>query len=293
MHLYAARRIMMDNLKNERDNNKQQLYYSSEVSPHYFLRRWFTYLNVVSILSSADFELHSESVPSAEFHFAFPTPQQSREAREQLDDIEVTSGMDSTVLSYLSQVAQLLCKMTKSGTPLPEIMRVAIELDYEIISYFEESEKERDSIIQKMSDDQLRLFSEDRISTYSQLRTTNMIFGLTGALVLRGRVLSMPQDSKMTRSLLIRISDLMKNMISPSSSGQSCLFFCIFCCGCELISPSMASLRPIYTKQLMALKERGMPSAHHAKVIMEECWATGKHWWELLKENDLDFCFVI
>lgn len=292
-HLQAARRIVLEKLKNDSEAAGYRLIYRVENKPHCFLSRWFIYLNVVSILSSADFELQLETLPLLEVEFLFLTEQQLIKARRALEDIEATSGMDLMVLSFLARVAHLLHKANNEDIDTAEIMRGAIELDFEIVTYLEESETARDALLQELREDPSQSITEERFRTYEKLRHTNLIFGLTGSLVLRGRLLFMPHDSKMICNLLSRTTKLLTELTNSGAPAESCLFFCIFCCGCELISPTMAAARPIYLEQLTLLQQRGMSSALQAKIIMEECWSTERHWWKLLRENNLDFCFAI
>lgn len=292
MHLRAARQIVGERLQNDSEATGQKLIYRVDNTPYHFLSRWFTYLNVVSILSSADFELQADTVPLLEVEF-FSTKQQLLETKRSLDDIEATSGMDLIVLSFLSRVAHLLHKANNEDIDRAEVMRTAIELDFELIEYLDESEKARNAIVEQLKKGSSKAFTEEQFQNYERLRATNLVFGLTGSLLLRGRLMAMSHDSKMICSLLSRTTALLTRLVQLGSPSQSCLFFCIFCCGCELLSSSMEVNRPVFTRQLDSLAERGMTSALQAKIIMEECWTTGRHWWKLLRENNLDFCFAI
>ncbi|CAI6899164.1 ANL_collapsed_G0053280.mRNA.1.CDS.1 [Saccharomyces cerevisiae] len=128
---------------------------------------------------------------------------------------------------------------------------------------------------------------------YRILRATNLIFGLTGSFQLKRRVLNLPQNSRIIEDSLVKITKLVDESIPLVSSSTSCIIFCLFCCGCELLSDSMVKYRPVYMKRIDSLNRKGVSSAAMAKRIMEKCWNEKKFWWDILRENNLDITFAI
>lgn len=224
-----------------------------------------------------------------------PSSEKNLLAREELRDIQYTSGMEPAVLSYLAKVSQMVFDKAKidSASEMETLLSNAIELDYVISSYLVNSEKERDAIIRKQQHNSPSNDVKKRIQMYQFLRSTNLIFGLTGLLILRRRVMNLPQDTRLIKELLIRITSLFSEKVPLDSPAQSCLLLCIFCCGCELIDDSLVHLRPIYLKHLHSLCKSGISGAVMAKKVMEECWATKKTWWEVLKTKKQHICFAI
>lgn len=164
-----------------------------------------------------------------------------------------------------------------------------LELDYEINAHLNESERERDEIFKAY-------YSQGRPEIhkgYRILRATNLIFGLTGSFQLKRRVLNLPQNSRIIEDSLVKITKLVDESIPLVSSSTSCIIFCLFCCGCELLSDSMVKYRPVYMKRIDSLNRKGVSSAAMAKRIMEKCWNEKKFWWDILRENNLDITFAI
>ncbi|QEU59466.1 hypothetical protein KDRO_B07370 [Kluyveromyces lactis] len=295
-HLYGAKGIILEKLKSKSTGpkKKKKIFYSCEEDRESFLTRWFMYLNVISLLSSPDPTPQAEIFQQLDFDFC-PSSEKNLLAREELRDIQYTSGMEPAVLSYLAKVSQMVFDKAKidSASEMETLLSNAIELDYVISSYLVNSEKERDAIIRKQENNSSFNDMKKRIQMYQFLRSTNLIFGLTGLLILRRRVMNLPQDTRLIKELLIRITSLLSEKVPLDSPAQSCLLLCIFCCGCELIDDSLVHLRPTYLKHLHSLCKSGISGAVMAKKVMEECWATKKTWWEVLKTKKQHICFAI
>ncbi|CDO95213.1 unnamed protein product [Kluyveromyces dobzhanskii CBS 2104] len=295
-HLYGAKGIILEKLKNNAigPNKRKKISYSCEEDRESFLTRWFMYLNVISLLSSPEPTSQAEIFQQMDFDFC-PTSEKNLLDRQELRDIQYTSGMEPVVLSYLAKVCQMVFDKAKieSASDMESLMSYAIELDYVISSYLENSERERDVIIAKRQQSSSINGKTYNVDRYQFLRSTNLIFGLTGQLILRRRVMNLPQDARLVKELLIRISTLLSEKVPLNSPAQSCLLLCIFCCGCELLDDSLVHLRPIYLKHLYSLCKSGISGAVMAKNVMEECWAKNKTWWEVLKTNKQHICFAI
>ncbi|CAI4986723.1 ANM_HP_G0151030.mRNA.1.CDS.1 [Saccharomyces cerevisiae] len=123
-----------------------------------------------------------------------------------------------------------------------KLLSQVLELDYEINAHLNESERERDEIFKAY-------YSQGRPEIhkgYRILRATNLIFGLTGSFQLKFRFLNLPQNSRIIEDSLVKITKLVDESIPLVSSSTSCIIFCLFCCGCELLSDSMDSnMRPV------------------------------------------------
>lgn len=294
-HLYEAKRVVMNQLKRKLGRKKAVLHYNVMGDEHDFLGRWFTYYDVVSCLSSADFIPESEVFSRVEVDFCPLTDVQLKQAMARLDDIQFVSGMEKNVLAYLAKVSRLVFMKLKGGSGLGEkaLLVDAFELDYEILNYLEKGEQQRDAIFQSEFARDPEKLADPRIQDYKLLRVTNLIFGLTGVLLLRRRVMGMRQDSQMVKDLLIKVTNLINQDLGFGSLAEPSLAFCFFCCGCELVDPSLVSLRSIYEQRLAVLGEKGVACAFQAKSVMNECWRSQKLWWDVLKENNSDICFAI
>ena len=203
--------------------------------------------------------------------------------------------MEKNVLAYLAKVSRLVFMKLKGGPSLDEkaLLVDAFELDYEILNYLEKGEQHRDVIFQSEFARDPKKLADPRIQDYKLLRVTNLIFGLTGVLLLRRRVMGMRQDSQMVKDLLIKVTNLINQDLGFGSLSEPSLAFCFFCCGCELMDPSLVSLRSVYEERLAMLGEKGVACAFQAKSVMNECWRSQKLWWNVLKENNSDICFAI
>ncbi|CAI4570479.1 AEL_collapsed_G0032080.mRNA.1.CDS.1 [Saccharomyces cerevisiae] len=170
--------------------------------------------------------------------------------RINLKDIEAGTGLEAKVLSYLADVSWLIREREQrqdanGGEITQKLLSQVLELDYEINAHLNESERERDEIFKAY-------YSQGRPEIhkgYRILRATNLIFGLTGSFQLKRRVLNLPQNSRIIEDSLVKITKLVDESIPLVSSSTSCIIFCLFCCGCELLSDSMVKYRPVYMKK--------------------------------------------
>lgn len=295
-HFYGAKGIFMSKLAKHSNGQDRVIYLTNEQGSYIFLQRWFAYMNFMGVLSSPNLTSKSQFGSDLKFDFTSVRKRQSLEAlRKDFDDIEYPTGMEVEVLSLLAKVSYLVVEKEKEERSIfnPKLIADAIDLDYEILEHLESSEKERDSIWMERQQEHLELLSDRRIKNYFLLRTTNLIYGLTGVLQLRRRVIGMPQDSKLVRKLLLRVTNLIDKKIPLNSPGLSCIIFCLFSCGCELIDHSLVLLRDVYLDRLNLLEESGVGCAAQAKAVMKECWKTKKFWWDVINEKDLDISFAL
>lgn len=295
-HIFGAWGLIMDRLRSRSKKKLLIPLVTEGLDPDTFLCHWFSYLNIIASLSSANratmhntplklsYELASEADSSSTYNI-----------RRQMKDIDYFTGLETKVLSLLADVAALIDRKesVEEHDDMHELMLNALELDHEIVTYLRESELERDKICAQLLQDVTDPSISLQYQSYKTMRATNMIFGLTGVLQLKRRVIGIPQRSTIVKDLLLQISELVQNEIPLNSSAESCITFCLFCCGCELVADEYITLRKIYVDHIEVLLRKGMTSAQQAKTIMEECWEGRKYWWDILKERNLDLAFAI
>lgn len=294
-HLYGAKDILLEKLKRNSEwtdvvSQRQKISYSVGEDRESFLTRWFMYLNVISLLSSPKATRQAEIFQQMDLDFC-PSADRNNNllAREDLKDIQPTSGMEPRILAYLSRISQMVFEKDKitSANGMEELMTQAIELDYEISNYLVTSERERDEVLKRVKP------TTKNLRIYQFLRCTNLLFGLTALLLLRRRILNLSQRTTLVKELLTRISALLRDKVPLNSRAESCLLLCIFSCGFELIDSSLVSLRDVYIRHLDSLMKGGISGAKIAKTVMEECWETGLPWWEVLKTRKQHISFAI
>lgn len=293
-HVYGAGRLIMERLC---DSGSNMLTISDEGESNdlFFITRWFSYVDIIGSLSSTSKVITSEKLRAIKYKFEKMTDQENWSRRRiNLKDIEAGTGLEAKVLSYLADVSWLIREREQrqdanGGEITQKLLSQVLELDYEINAHLNESERERDEIFKAY-------YSQGRPEIYKGyriLRATNLIFGLTGSFQLKRRVLNLPQNSRIIEDSLVKITKLVDESIPLVSSSTSCIIFCLFCCGCELLSDSMVKYRPVYMKRIDSLNRKGVSSAAMAKRIMEKCWNEKKFWWDILRENNLDITFAI
>ncbi|CAR27500.1 ZYRO0C18414p [Zygosaccharomyces rouxii] len=294
-HYNGAKRIVFNELEIDQKSEEPIIYYQKDSPPHFFVMRWFIYLDVVGPLSSGFFHSRSEEVPRPHFNFnLFYGEKFDKSSIESLEDICPLNGMDMKLLSYLTRVSQLILKKKAVSVDQNdhfETVGKAICLDYKISNHLRESEAERDLVVKRLktlSDPSM----EKRLERYDIIRSTNLLFGLTGILQLRRRIVEMSQASELVTQLVQKITDLIREKITVNSPSLSCLSFCFFTVGCELVDESMSIHRSVYRDRLMSLWKRGVPSVLQAVNVMEECWRLKKPWWVILEEKNLDICLA-
>lgn len=295
-HIYGARKIIMKRFKNSSNGLLRVSYSNDDSDPEYFLCRWFSYVNIIASLSSTNPALSTEKLNSLQYDFsAVYNTNLIHDLRVRLKDIEYFTGMEIRLLSLLADVSSIINARDALDTDhIPHSLIVkALELDHEITSYLDQSERERDQIYDYYFKNKTDRTTRTHYQAYAILRATNLIFGLTGVLQLKRRVLGVPQNSKIVMDLLLKITDLIQHRIPFDSSAESCIIFCLFCCGCEIMDDSLLPCRDVYMDHIVTLNRRGMTSALQAKKIMEECWAERKLWWDVLREKNLDITFAI
>lgn len=292
-HLYGAEGIILRELKEKSKIEKVLLRYTCEQGPYFFLRRWFAYMRIWGCISSASFRQKTVERPLLEIDFE-ETQDPRRHKNGDVDYALYTSGMESLVLSYLAQVANLILKSETRppGSDKEYIFRDAVELEYKIMNYLGSRKQEGEASLKQF----LPLTERapcDSTKQYSILIATNMLFGLTGVLQLRRRVLGLTHESLLVQNLVLKITDLIEKKLSTGTFVQPCLLFCFFSCGCELLDGSLVPKRTLFLNLLDSLIRDGVESARQARSAMQECWRTSKPWWEVLKERGLDICFAI
>ncbi|CAR29093.1 hypothetical protein ZYGR_0Z00140 [Zygosaccharomyces rouxii] len=293
-HVNGAGRLIMERLCGS-DCNMLTLQDSEEQTDLFFLTRWFSYLDIIGSLSSTSRVITTEKLQAIKYKSMLTDPSVLKSRRINLSDLEAGTGFEYTILSYLAEVSSLIkekeSEQDETGMERmsQEMLAKVLELDYEINTYLENSERERSQIYEKY-------YSKkpwENYRGYYNLRITNLIFGLTGSYQLKRRVLNLPLDSKIVQDLLVRITKLVDENVPLAASSTSCLSFCLFSCGCELLNDSMAQYRPIYMERIDALNKEGVNCAAMAKSIMEKCWKFKKNWWDILREENLDITFAI
>lgn len=290
----GAKKIVFSELKIDEKSSDSAIYCRKNLKPHFFVLRWFKYLDIVGPLSSGFFRSRSDEVPRPQFNFNWLYGDYlDQNSMESLEDISPLNGMDMKLLSYLTDVSQLISQKKTSSVNQEDNFNTiskAVCLDYKISNHLKESEAQRDLLVKKLesSSDPSMV---NHLERYDILRSSNLIVDLTGILQLRRRIVEMVQDSELVVHIVQKITDLI-HKITVNSPVLSCMSFCFFTVGCELVDDSMSIHRAIYRDRLMALWKKGVPSVLQAVKVMEECWCQKKPWWVILEERDLDICFA-
>ncbi|SCU77426.1 LANO_0A00342g1_1 [Lachancea nothofagi CBS 11611] len=300
-HIFGARGLILDKLRTGHKSSFRVTSTATATDADTFLDHWFSYLNIIASLSSVKRNVAKESLRSLTYEFDYEERKSEiYERRLRWEDIDYLTGMETKVLSLLADIADLVDQKESLADliELHPLLLKALDLDHNILTYLDESEVERDAIEKDVFDGRLRLTklcssTDSNYKTYKTLRAINMIFGLTGLLQLKRRVIGIPQGSPVIKDLLIRVTKLIEEWIPFNSSAESCITFCLFCCGCELVSRDLVSSRKIYMDHIEILLQNGMASAQQAKMVMEDCWKDKKSWWEILEERNLDLAFAI
>ncbi|SMN22773.1 similar to Lachancea thermotolerans KLTH0A07766g hypothetical protein [Maudiozyma saulgeensis] len=313
-HLEGARNLFAERLKKSNiegiDDLTIILPFDTQVSTN-FLFWWFSYVDIVASLSSVSPFSSSKQTPlpsdspnpmnSPIFNYRFPNFCKTQtdldylsEKRANLDDIERGIGVDPKILSLMGDISVLIYFHDDFDTSSPdqETLIRALELDHDLQEYVKISENERDQVMNKLKHNGPDLTS-DKLEAYKILRATNIVFAFSGLLQLKRRILRIPLSSTIVKDILKKITNLIDRYIPVQSSTTSCIIFCLFCCGCDLIDPEMEQYRHIYLERIDQLTKKGVSSVLVAKSIMLECWRDKKNWWDILLEKDLDLTFAI
>ncbi|KAM3165610.1 Zn(2)-C6 fungal-type domain-containing protein [Lachancea thermotolerans] len=298
-HILGAKKLLMDRL-NSKSGTKTMIFKipsaNNVLDTETFLVHWFSYLNIIASLSSASPKNSTEASRGVGYEFCYEdNSAHTHELRLQLRDIDYFTGVDTKILSLLAGVSCLIeeKKVIEQPFGIHNLVLKALELDHEIRSYLEASEAARDRVESQLLGEDASSDTKLRFQTYKTMRATNLIFGLTGVLQLKRRVIGIPHNSKILKDLLAEVTALIDKEIPHNSSAASCITFCLFCCGCELIDDNLACHRETYTEHIEALLRKGVTSALQAQSIMKECWREKKCWWEILEEKNLDLAFAI
>ncbi|SCU80642.1 LADA_0B08746g1_1 [Lachancea dasiensis] len=286
-HVFGAEGIIMQELQQRSKERQIYLKYPHERGSYFFLRRWFAYIRVMGCLSSGLFEHFPErKFSQLKIDFDLPT---RNECTGDVDDVYYTNGMGVEVLSFLAQVANLILEKETDGRRelTGSTLQGAIELDYKIVHFLGIRKP-----VTKLDISQGAMLVQDS-SENSFLMATNLLFGLSGLLQLRRRVIGLSYDNPLVRDLLFKMIALVENKLQSHRHPNPCLLFCIFSCGCELLEDVLVSKREICLAQIDMLIEAGVESASQAKNVMQECWRTSNSWWEVLSKHNLDICFAI
>lgn len=299
-HLFGARTLINEKIKMlDVTSFRVDLFYN-EMDPTFFLNRWFTYVDIVSSLSSINqnsMDFHFDTFR----HLSYEVQKYETDEdflynkRYHLDDIEYCTGLDPKILYYLGKISTLVNQSYIDQ----EVEMKARKLDQELIQYLYVSECERDKIHRQyyQTNDNANYNNNTTIAekyqTYELLRATNVIYGLTGSLQLKRRVFGYSSNHYEVEKLIQEITNLLIRYIPPKSSSAACIIFCLFCCGCDLFDNTCLHLRDVYMERVVTLANSGVKSAYMAKTIMQQCWKLHKNWWEYLEEEQLDVTFAI
>lgn len=293
-HVYGARKIMLERFSNGSgslmlsDNN-------ADSKEENFVMRWFAYIDIITSLSSTNALRNIHKLASLKYGMETTIKESLKKKMIVLSDIEYFTGMEISCLWLLAEVSRLVNeKETADNEMFPQdlILR-ALEHDHKMTSYLRTTEIERDEIYQMYYHSKTDASTAERYNAYRTLRATNQIFVLTGVLQLKRRVLGLSPSSPIVKDLLRKISNLVDTWITFGSSAETCIIFCLFSCGCELVDPELYQYRSLFQQHLRSQVQKGVSSAHQAQSIMEECWETNKQWWDIFKEKNLDITFAL
>ncbi|CEP61068.1 Zn(II)2Cys6 transcription factor LALA0_S02e06018g [Lachancea lanzarotensis] len=295
-HINGARGLLLDKLGVTGQNAVRIVAKSRVLDADSFLLHWFSYLNIIGSLSSVKRVSDTGTPGPLDYDFDYEDEIKAVYLlRTQLKDIDYFTGLETKLLSMLARVAKLI-EQKEAYTnehELDLLLPEAADLAHNIESYLDASENERDQIYHEFQFEGSQPFNTASYRTYKTLRATNAIFALTGVLQIKRRILNLPRNTPTVIKLLVRITNLIREEIPLDSSAESCITFCLFCCGCELIGCELDLHRAVYIDHIETLLRNGMTSARQAKVVMEHCWKDKKSWWEILEERNLDLSFAI
>ncbi|CCK72866.1 Zn(II)2Cys6 transcription factor KNAG_0M00130 [Huiozyma naganishii CBS 8797] len=298
-HLDGARKLIMENLRSGKYNKLDEL--NNETDPGVFINKWFLYVDIIGSLSSIEKCLPLSAVPSHEFlvsqiQYYEKNPSQLQSKIVEMNDIDYNSGMDPKNLLLLGKVSRLINNRNElhdAGYISIQRVEATLELDHEINKNAILSDEKRDEVLHCYYKNEIPQQLKEKYEVYKILRVTNLIYALSGSLQLKRRVLNISNNSTIITDLLIKISKLIRDNIPMCSSTTTCVIFCLFCCGCELIEKSLWQYRSIYLDRIEAMSNIGVSSALMAKFIMQKCWRDKKAWWTVLEEDKLNITFAI
>lgn len=293
-HVYGARKIMKERLSNG-TGALTLSDHSADFRQEHFLLRWFAYTDIISSLSSTNSINNIHKLSSLKYEMETNVEDSLMQKMIRLEDIEYFTGMEVSCLWMLAEVSRLVNeKETDETTVFPQVLVLkALELDHKMTTYLKKTELKRDEVYQTYYLSKTDAVMAERYEVYRILRGTNQIFTLTGVLQLKRRVLGISPSSPIIIELLKEITKIIENCIAFESSAETCIIFCIFSCGCELMDPELYEYRLLYQQHLTSLVRKGVTSAKQAQNIMEECWLSGKQWWDLFKEKNMDITFAL
>lgn len=252
-----------------------------------FLSHWLCYQELMSSLTTSNLKL----IQNNDFDYDFDV-EMSLDADHNINlstsmefhafdfsnlEIDEFSGMDRQTLKYISESVKLLQRFSN------DYMRSKVQLEtMELIISMEKF-----FFISDISRQQAPI--EDQY-----LITTNKIFGKITVYMLKRRVLEMNINSESIRQMLLDIIALI-GTLPQNTSYSSCVFFAMFISGCDLITYDyLIDKRHIILNHLNSLhKNVGMSSCHRVTDCMKQCWKTGKPWWEVFNEHNIDMIFTI
>ncbi|QLQ81240.1 hypothetical protein HG537_0E05970 [Torulaspora globosa] len=281
IHLGAARYILSSILGHTTPSNGQKsvvVTYCADPSPRFFLIRWFAFMTVLGLLSSSPLANTEPLV----FDFS-GLNQRCRTAKCKLDfeSFEYNAGLRTTTLEMLMKTGKLIMAHESQSCYAKQtnmLFGEAIELDYEIMRYFDSSESEN-RILASAKGDELLL-------------ATDLLFGLSGMLHLRRRIMNLPSSSKMVKDLVLRAARVLLDKVPSSGTALCSITSCIFVFGCECGPGSgLEPLQPLFSSRLEQIELLGMPATSPARSVMHECWEKGSCWWEIYKERNIELSF--
>lgn len=280
IHLGAARYILGSILSRDRRSDAQTsvvITYSADPSPRFFLIRWFAFMTVMGLLSSSPLA-NSEALV---IDFSALNQRYANKCTLDFESFEYNTGLRTTTLEMLMKIGKLVMVhegQSDSEKERSSLLGEAIQLDYEMMRYVDSSDSEK-RILASSKGDQLLL-------------ATDLLFGLSGMLHLRRRVMNLPSSSKMVRDLVFQAAGLLQDKIPSSGTALCCITSCIFAFGCEcVVGSGMESLQPLFSSRLEQIELLGMPATNQARIVMLECWEKGSCWWQLYKERNLELSF--
>ncbi|VEU21922.1 DEKNAAC102932 [Brettanomyces naardenensis] len=126
--------------------------------------------------------------------------------------------------------------------------------------------------------------------SFNSIVASNRCFLLMGLIQLYRRVLQIPRKSKLVQEMSASIAGLTQDFIDTKKSPSSlCLILPIFVGGCECDDPKD---RQIYRANMKDMASQGSPSAAVASEIMEQCWVTGRDWYEIMYTENRTVVFL-
>lgn len=125
--------------------------------------------------------------------------------------------------------------------------------------------------------------------SFNSVVACNHCFLLMGMIQLYRRVLQIPRKSPLVQHMSVSIVSVIDRFIDTAKPSSLCLILPIFVGACECESERE---RLLYRRKMRDLIGQGSPSATQAIEIMEQCWESGRDWYEIMYTENRNVIFL-